>query len=214
MSTPKKIASTPAPATQMAAPETSAEATASLAPAPAAATITPAEILAATQSALEHIRLAQTALPLTPGLGDKARRSAMGLQMVPSDLVSEAATFLATNASRYPYDAAAIQVAAQIEESLTQVVNAVEALASRARSTVLEHRAPAIEQSLALYAMLKAQARTDGSVRSTVERMAPLVNTRKAPHQRKQQRIQAKTKKVTELSASLATSHERRPSSG
>jgi hypothetical protein len=158
---------------------------------------------AATKTALDHISHALNALPLTPGLGDKARRSAVRMQVLPSDLLTEAATFLAGSANHYALDAESVALAVQIEESLNQVVAAANNLVSRAKSTVLEHRGPAMEQALALYGMLKCKARTDSSVRDTVARMAPLVNTRKAPHQRKQQRVEAKAKKLAALRASL-----------
>ena len=163
-----------------------------------------ASISAAAKTALALIGQAQKALPLTLGLGDKARKSALKMQVVPSELLTEAASFLATNGTSYPFDTGSIQEAAQIEQSMNQVVAAATSLISRAQSTVLEQRGPAMEQALALYATLKAKARTDSSVRATVTKMEPLVNTRKAPHQRKQQRITAKTKKVAALNASLA----------
>jgi hypothetical protein len=172
---------------------------------PAEPTTTSASISAATETALTLLSRVQSALPLTPGLGEKARKSALKLQILPSDLLAEAATFLAKNGAFYPFlDGKAIQEAAQIEQSLNQIVASASTLVSRAQSTVLEHRGPAMEQALALYATLKAQSRTDASVRDTVTRMEPLVNTRKTPHQRKQQRIEAKTKKVATLRASLA----------
>jgi hypothetical protein len=166
---------------------------------------TSATISTAARTALNLISQAQKALPLTPGLGVKAHKNAVKMQMLPSDLMTEAANFLATNGASYPlFDGGAIQGAVQLEQSLNQVVTAATSLVSRAQSTVLEQRGPAMERALALYATLKAQSRTDGSVRDTVGRMEPLVNTRKTPHQRKQQRIKAKTKKVATLSASLA----------
>jgi hypothetical protein len=181
-------------------------------PSPTTAPTTPAEpsttsasLNTAAKTALALISQAQKVLPLTPGLGDKARQSAVKMQVLPSDLMTEAANFLATNAESYPvFDGEAIQGAAQLEQSLNQVVTAASTLISRAQSTVLEQRGPAMEQSLALYATLKARSRTDSSVRDTVAKMEPLVNTRKTPHQRRQQRIKAKTKKVAALSASLA----------
>jgi hypothetical protein len=209
MSVSKKIESKPVHHTKShTAVEASEEAPPSLTTAPTT-TAEPSKDLAsintAAKTALSLISQAQKALPLTPGLGDKARQSAVKMQVLPSDLMTEAANFLATNAASYPvFDGEAIQGAAQVEQSMNQVVTAASNLVSRARSTVLEHRGPAMEQALALYATLKAQSRTDSSVRDTVAKMEPLVNTRKTPHQRKQQRIKAKTKKVAALSASLA----------
>jgi len=58
-----------------------------------------------------------------------------------------------------------------------------------------------MEQALALYGTLKAQSRTDSSVRAAVTRMEPLVNTRKAPHQTKLQRQKAKAKTLASLAA-------------
>ena len=171
---------------------------------PATPPTTSATINAAAKTALTLISQAQKALPLTSGLGVKARKSALKLQILPSELMTEAANFLATNGTSYPFDGEAIQQAAQLEQSLNQVVSAATNLVGRAQSSVLEQRGPAMEQALALYATLKAKSRTDSSVRDTVAKMEPLVNTRKTPHQRKQQRIKAKTRKVAALSASLA----------
>jgi hypothetical protein len=206
MTVSKKIASRSAHSTKS---HTTDEASEEALPSP---TITPAApppasptITEAAKAALSFISQAQSVLPLTLGLGIKARKNALKMQVLPSDLLTEAATFLATNGKSYPvFDGEAIAQAAQIEQSLTQVVTAATNLVSRAQSTVLEQRGPAMEQALALYATLKARSRTDSSVRDTVTKMEPLVNTRKAPHQRRDQRIKAKTKKVAALSASLA----------
>jgi hypothetical protein len=205
MSVSKKIESKSVHHTKShSAVEASEEAPPSPTTTPAEPSTTSASINAAAKTALSFISQAQKALPITPGLGEKARTSAVKMQMLPSDLMTEAANFLATNAASYPvFDGEAIQGAAQLEQSLNQVVTSASTLISRAQSTVLEQRGPAMEQSLALYATLQARSRTDSSVRDTVARMEPLVNTRKTPHQRKLQRIKAKTKKVAALSASL-----------
>jgi hypothetical protein len=181
---------------------------ASPSPAPVTANPTPsASLTTAAQAAVSLISQAQNALPLTAGLGEKARKSALRLQAIPSELLSEAATFLAANGKRYPmFDAETVQNAAQVESALNQVVSSAGSLISRVQSTVLEQRGPAMEQALALYAALKAQSRTDSSVRATVTRMEPLVNTRKTPHQKKEQRLKAKAKKLAELSAPPTTS--------
>jgi len=179
-------------------------------PSPAPATANPnpsASLTTAAKTAVSLISQAQNALPLTAGLGEKARKSALKLQIMPSELLTEAATFLAANAQRYPmFNAEDAQNAAQLEAALNQVVASAGTLISRAQSTVLEQRGPAIEEALALYAALKAHSRTDSSVRDAVARMEPLVNTRKSPHQTKEQRVKAKAKKLAELNAQAATS--------
>ncbi|MGO9715126.1 MAG: hypothetical protein ACLQBL_40135 [Polyangiaceae bacterium] len=179
-------------------------------PAPVTANPSPtpsATLTTAAQTAVSLISQAQNTLPLTAGLGEKARKSALRLQMIPSELLTEAAEFLADNGERYPmFDGTTAQSAAQIEQSLNQVVSSATTLVSRVQSTVLEQRGPAVEQALALYAMLKAQSRTDSTARAAVARMEPLVNTRKTPHQKKEQRVKAKAKKLAELSATPPTS--------
>jgi hypothetical protein len=189
-------------ASDSASPSTEATAsptTAAGAPAPTSATLS-----SAAQAAVTLIRQAQALLPLTAGPGAKARKNATALQNMPSELLTEAASFLASNGDRYPYDAQAVHDAAQLESQLNLVISSAQALISRAQGTVLEKRGPAVEQALALYATLKAQSRTDASVRDTVTRMEPLVNTRKTPHQKKQQRTKAKVKKITELGGVVA----------
>jgi hypothetical protein len=205
MTTSKKIASKSVHHPKSVATNESSEAAT---PNPSTTAVEPsgsvASVSAAAKTALNLISQAQKVLPLTPGLGSKARNNAVRLQILPSELITEAASFLATNGTSYPFDGESLQQAAQVEQSMNQVVAAATSLISRAQNTVLEQRGPAMEQALALYATLKAKARTDSSVRATVTKMEPLVNTRKTPHQRKQQRIKAKTKKVATLSASLA----------
>jgi hypothetical protein len=140
---------------------------------------------------------AQNALPITAGLGAKARKRALGHQGAPLELLTEVANFLVEHGASYPtFDAQEVKNAAELEQSLTQVVGRAALLIDRAKNTILEHRAPAVEQSLALYAMLKAQSRTDATARGMVTRLEPLVNSRKAPHQKKTQREAAKAKKA------------------
>ena len=77
---------------------------------------TSATISTAARTALNLISQAQKALPLTPGLGVKAHKNAVKMQMLPSDLMTEAANFLATNGASYPlFDGGAIQGAVQLE---------------------------------------------------------------------------------------------------
>jgi hypothetical protein len=130
----------------------------------------------------------------------------MSLQAFSTELLAEAAIFLAEHGAGYPkFDAADAQAAVDLERALNQVVARATALAERAKYTILERRGPAVDNALALYAVLKAESRTEGSARATVTRMAPLVNTRKAPHQTKKQREAAKAKK---LAATRPPAHE------
>jgi hypothetical protein len=160
---------------------------------------TPTTLSAAAQAALTLIRQAQAVLPLTSGLGAKARKSALGMAGMPTELLTEAASFLESRGDRYPYEYAVVSEAAQLEAELTPIVASAKTLISLVEGTILEKRGPAFEHALALYATLKAQSRTDASVRDTVLRMEPLANSRKTPHQRKEQRVKAKARKIAEL---------------
>jgi hypothetical protein len=159
----------------------------------------PMSLPTAVKTALGLILQAQNVLPLTAGPGIKARTIAVRLNSMPSELLAEAGTFLAQHGSKYPFDASLVQEAAELENQLNAVVGSAQTLISRAQETVLEKRGPAVEQALALYATLKAQSRTDASVRATVGRMEPLVNTRKTPHQKKEQRTKANAKQLAKL---------------
>jgi hypothetical protein len=151
------------------------------------------------------ITQAQDALPLDGGLVEKARKSAPGLQHVPTEALAESASILEQEGSRFPsFDAQEARDAVDYEQSMATVVSAASALIAKAQASVLARRSKAAEQTLALYAVLKGQSRVDGSLREPVRRLSPLLNTRKNPHQTKKQKERKAAKKESPAAAPAA----------
>lgn len=154
------------------------------------------------KAALALIAQAQRLLPLESGQTAKARHNALKLQIVPTEAIAEAASILGSEGHRFPtFDAQMARDAVQYEQSMAEVISGASALIGKAQASILQRRTPAAEQTLALYACLKGQSRTDGSLRDSVQRLSPLVNSRKHPHTTKAQREKAAAKKAPPTSA-------------
>ena len=158
----------------------------------------PSSISDAASAAVQLIIQAQSSLPLEDGLVEKARKSALGLQHVSTEALAESASILETVGSRFPtFDAKEARDAVTYEQSMGEVVSRASALIGRVQASILQRRSKAADQTLALYAVLKGQSRVDGSLRDSVRRLTPLLNTRTNPHQTKKQRTRAKEKKAS-----------------
>ncbi len=172
----------------------------------------PATVTDAAKSAVSLITEAQNALPLETDLTGKTRASALRLQLLPASAIAESARILEAEGHRFPsFDATLARDAADFEAAMTEVVSGATALIGKAKVAILQHRAPAAEQTLALYAVLKGASRTDASLVEPTKRLEPLVNTRKNPHQTKKQQEEAKAKAAQAAAAGAVSSSSPSP---
>ncbi len=118
----------------------------------------------------------QQLLPIDDDLQKKQYKALVGIQHIPTEALAVAVSVLEKYVESFPtFDLKMMKEALDYETHMNEVAAQAQELAQRIAKSVIKHRSKAIEQTLALYAALKAVGRTDGTLLPSIERLGELV---------------------------------------
>jgi hypothetical protein len=133
-------------------------------------------------SALATLKDLDSTLPLDDALPARELVAAKIANRVPNEAMSIVSTVLNDDPTHYPqFDAAEAKAALEYEQTMSPVGDAVRALADRIDKSVLKRRSALANTTLALYVVLKGNARLPANekTRTQVKRLSTLLTTKR-----------------------------------
>lgn len=143
-------------------------------------TVRPIDLNTQASNAVASLKDLASKLPIDDALPPQAAKTARAMNRVPLEVLSIAANVLADDPSQYPqFDATEAKAAVDFEQAMGPVAQAAQALSDSLQKTVLKRRSAMATQALALYAVMKGNARLPKSEqsRTQVKAMGNLLTT-------------------------------------